>query len=680
MTLAVAVAITGCTFHVRDVNTGGPFPCTSDADCVSPYVCGPGPDRVCVQPGGDADDHQADGWVDGDHDNPPGESGPDNAPTECDDGTLPGAPTLETPTFGMKAINLSWSAGAGGPVKSYNVMMKVAGGAFEPQGEALESSAASTGVEVAVHRVDWLNTSYRIDACNSCGCVSSNEESVESGMLPSIGYFKASNTESGDVFGEALAISADGKTLAVGAYGEQSGLSGVDLTIDEQRDNSAPHAGAVYVFVRDEQAGWRPQAYLKASNANEGDDFGWTLAISGDGSTLAVGAYYEGSGATGVNPTSPLTQTDNSLVHAGAVYVFSRNGTTWSQQAYVKASNTEAQDLFGCALAISNSGDTLAVGACDEDSAGKNVDPPQVDGQLNNSAANAGAVYMFSRNGITWSQKAYVKASNTGSGDLFGKALAISGDGNTLAVGAPGEASDAEGVDLDQQNELKANAGAVYVFSYNGATWSQQAYVKASNTDSNDYFGSALAISYNGNTLAVGAYGEDSNAQGSSPQTNNSTETAGAVYVFLRNGPTWSQQAYVKASNTEAVDYFGWALAMSGDGNTLAVGAYGEDSSAQGVTPTSSDNSTETAGAVYVFLRNGTAWSQQAYVKASNTDPTNSDLVEGDHFGFALDMSADGNTLAVGAYNEDSAGKGVSPTSPGQADNTALHAGAVYLY
>lgn len=127
---------------------------------------------------------------------------------------------------------------------------------------------------------------------------------------------------------------------------------------------------------------------------------------------------------------------------------------------------------------------------------------------------------------------------------------------------------------------------------------------------------------------------------------------------------------YGKASNTGANDRFGTALALSTDGSTLAVGAVFEDSNATGVNGNQGNNSTSRSGAVYIFTRSGSAWSQQAYVKASNTGA-------GDQFGFALALSADGNTLAVGATEEDSNATGVGGNQVG---NSALSSGAVYLY
>src|SRR5262249_35127062 len=186
----------------------------------------------------------------------------------------------------------------------------------------------------------------------------------------------------------------------------------------------------------------------------------------------------------------------------------------------------------------------------------------------------------------------YVKASNTGAGDAFGRGLAVSADGTTIAIGTPGERSGATGIDGDQSDNTRSSSGAVYVFVRSGATWSQQAYVKASNTDAGDNFGEAVALSADGTTLAVGAPVEASAAKGiGGNQADNSARMSGAVYVFVRDGTTWSQQAYVKASNTDVGDGFGTALALSADGNTLAVGAYTEQSAATGINGNQADNS-----------------------------------------------------------------------------------------
>ncbi len=458
-------------------------------------------------------------------------------------------------------------------------------------------------------------------------------------------YIKASNTRANDYFGMSISISGD--TLAVGSRYEDSSATGID---GDQANAGAYDSGAVYIFTRSGTT-WVQQAYLKASNTEAGDYFGYSVSLSGD--TLAVGAIGEDGNATVVDGN----QGDNSAFDSGAVYVFTRSGTTWTQQAYIKASNTEAGDWFGHSVSLS--GDTLVVGADGEDSNATGVDGDQND----NSEDNSGAAYVFARSGTTWTQQAYLKASNTRFGNLFGTSVSLSGD--TLAVGAPYETSNATGVDGDQDDNSALFSGAVYIFIRDGAAWTRQAYIKASNTDQEDEFGTSVSLS--GNTLAVGAPLEASSATGvDGDQTDNSTLWSGAVYVFTRSGTTWTQQAYIKASNTDQEDRFGWSVSLSGD--TLAMGAFIEKSNATGVNGDEADNSASGSGAVYLFTRSGAAWAQQAYIKASNTEA-------GDFFGCSVSLS--GGTLAVGAYSENSNATGIDGD---QDDNSIASGGAVYLF
>jgi hypothetical protein len=471
--------------------------------------------------------------------------------------------------------------------------------------------------------------------------------SLTSGSIAQQAYLKASNTDLGDSFGLSVAVSGD--TVVVGADREDSNATGVN---GNQADNSAQDAGAAYVFVRSGTS-WSQQAYLKASNTDAGDNFGSSVAVSGD--TLVVGAWGEASNTTGVNGS----QADNSKNDAGAAYVFVRSGTSWSQQAYLKASNTDSNDHFGWFVAVS--GDTLVVGAQDEGSNATGVNGNQSD----NSTSGAGAAYVFVRNGTSWSQQAYLKASNTDSNDLFGRSVAVSGD--TVVVGALNEDSNATGVNGNQADNSAPCAGAAYVFVRNGTGWSQQAYLKASNTDALafDAFGWSVAVS--GNTVVVGSPGEDSAATGvNGNQADNSAPGAGAAYVFVRNGTSWSQQAYLKASNTDSIDQFGYRVAVSGD--TLVVGVEREDSNATGVNGDQSDNSAQDAGAAYVFVRNGSSWSQQAYLKASNTDSN-------DRFGYGVAVS--GDTVVLGAWLEGSNATGINGD---EGDNSAPAAGAAYVF
>jgi hypothetical protein len=393
------------------------------------------------------------------------------------------------------------------------------------------------------------------------------------------------------------------------------------------------------------------QAYIKASNPQAFDEFGEAVAVSND--TIVVGARLEDSNATGVDGD----QLNNSLSDSGAAYVFQRINGVWSQQAYLKASNTDAEDRFGAAVAIS--GDTIVVGAYLESSNSNGVNF----GQGNNSANSAGAAYVFVRNGTTWTQQAYLKCLNTEANDLFGWSVAISGD--TVVVGAYLEDSSANTVNGNMFDNSASAAGAAYVFVRNGVTWSQQAYLKASNSEALDTFGWDVDIS--GDTIVVSAEQEDSGSSGvNGEQTNNNAGQAGSAYVFVRNGTTWTQQAYLKPSNNTSFDFFGHSVAISG--NTIVVGAPFEDGNATGVNGPQTDLLFE-SGAAYVFVRNGTAWSQQAYLKASTTTGGM------DNFGDQVAIS--GNIIAVGMQLEDSNATGIDGDP---SNSNSPQSGAVFVF
>jgi hypothetical protein len=444
-------------------------------------------------------------------------------------------------------------------------------------------------------------------------------------------------------------------------------------------------------------------AYIKASNAEAYDHFacgggnqghtGTSIALNGDGSTMAIGAPFESGGAAGVNGN----QRDNSVYASGAVYVYVRQGDSWTQQAYVKASNPGQSDHFGSSVALSRDGNTMAVAAHWEASGATGVNGNQND----NSIPQSGAVYVFTRNGTTWTQQAYIKASNTGKagegqlagdGDQFGFSLALSGDGNTLAVGAISEDSAAQQINGNQGDDSAQSAGAVYVYARTGSTWAQQAYVKSANMGAGDGLGFSVALSFDGNTLAAAAFDEDGGGRGINPPDNTESQNSGALYVFARQGGTWSQQAYIKGSKGETSDGFGFATAISDDGNTIAVGSGDEACLTPGIDPPGCADDAPPlrganiwVGAAYVFVRNGNAWSEQTFIKAPNARPYNS-------FGVRLDLSGDGNTLAVSAYLEDNGGRGIRPPMVQQFliqdilngwrehRNEAEESGAVYFY
>lgn len=572
--------------------------------------------------------------------------------------SIPAGPTLSALTLSAGLLNPSFDPN----VTSYDTMY------IGDTSVTVTPTAADAGTTITVNSspVTSGNASGAINLPSGNTTITllltgtgglTNTYTITAHRLAQQAYVKASNTGAGDQLGYSIALNGD--TLVVGAPTEAGSGTGVNPA----HNNGASNSGAAYVFVRNGST-WTQQAYLKASNTSAGDWFGYSVALAGN--TLAVGAPFEDGSATGVNGAD-----DDGTLAAGAVYVFTRSGTIWNQQAYIKASNTGADDQFGRSVALS--GETLVVGAPEEDGSGIGVNPTS-----NNLTSNSGAVYIFTRSGTTWSQQAYLKASNPDVSDLFGESVAL--DGDTLAVGAKEEDSILTGVTAGSlSNGVTGNgageSGAVYIFTRSGTVWSQQAYVKASNAEANDLFGISVAVS--DNTVAIGARSEDSNATGINGADNNSASASGAAYVFTRTGTTWSQQAYIKASNTQTGDNFGATIDV--DSDILIVGTGfdlggpfpSEDSGATGVNGNDSDNSIVDSGAAYIFRRVGSTWSQQAYVKASNTGSD-------DLFGIAVAVS--GDTIAIGARYEDSNATTINPGAGAESDNSATDAGAAYVF
>ncbi len=278
-------------------------------------------------------------------------------------------------------------------------------------------------------------------------------------------------------------------------------------------------------------------------------------------------------------------------LESGSAYVFTRSGTIWRQQAKLTAPDGEARDWFGVRVAIS--GDTAVITA--------DADDDDVNG------VDSGSAYVFHRSGTTWSLQAKLTAGDGAPVDLFGYSVALSGD--TVVFGAKFDDDDVNGVD----------SGSAYVFTRSGTTWSPQARLHAADGAAGDQFGYSVAIS--GDTAMITASADDDDVNGID---------SGSAYVFTRSGTTWSQQAKLTSSDGAAGDLFGVRVALSGD--TALIGAHFDD-----------DNGEE-SGSAYVFVRSGTAWSQQAKLAAS-------DGAAGDWFGYSVALS--GDTALIGAGSVD---------------------------
>lgn len=371
-----------------------------------------------------------------------------------------------------------------------------------------------------------------------------------------------------DHFGRSLEVFGD--TLVTGSRFDEHG--GVAL------------AGSAYVFDRD-GADWIQAGKLVASDAEFQDLLGHAVAIWGD--TVLVSARND----------------DHSgQIDAGSVYVFVRSGGTWVEEAKLVASDAAAGDLFGISVAIE--GDTAVVGARDDDHSG---------------AIDAGSVYVFERNGTTWSEQAKLTAVDAANGDNFGWHVALSA--STLLVGS--RFDDVAG---------KPDAGSAYVFVRSGATWSAQAKLTASDGAAGDQLGKYVAL--DGDTAAVSAP-LDATAAGAK---------AGSVRVFVRSGTDWTEEATLTPQDAAAGDEFGHSVDVVGD--RIAAGASQDDHG--GLTD---------AGSGYVFERDGGAWTERDKFVAS-------DATAAENMGSTIVLS--GNTVLVGTPHDNLDG--------------VIHTGALYLY
>lgn len=541
------------------------------------------------------------------------------APDGTGDSTPPptaSAPTLTLTPQSAKTLRFTWTDVAG--ETSYRLLE-------DPDGSSgytalpVTLPADSTTHDHGVFLPDRVNARYILQACRAGTCLDSAPVSVSGQLMAAIGFLKADVSTPNDRFGYSVALSSDGSTLAVGATGESSAFSGIAAQ-EPASANDQLNSGAVYVHVRQGQR-WQLQAFVKSPANALHDSFGKSLALSANGDTLAVGA---------------------NAGNVGTVHLFTRTNGTWTERQQLMASNAAPRRAFGHRLALSASGTVLAVG-----------DPMESVGALRNN----GAVYLFTHDGTLWSERALLRASSPWDQAFFGSSVSLNGAGDTLAVGAP------------ESSNTIPYGGSAYLFTGGGANWIQQAELKAPLDMAELSFGTSVALSSNGNTLAIGARGDNSGVVGD--PLDGSASLSGAVHVFSRDGTNWLHQAYLKAANPGMDDQFGRAVSLSGDGNTLVVGAPYERSTADGLEGNQTNDGSSEVGAAYVFKREGLAWRQRVYVKAPNSGAS-------DAFGMDLAVSADGQTLAVGAVGESSSASGWNGAHT--SNNDSAGSGAVYLY
>jgi len=399
----------------------------------------------------------------------------------------------------------------------------------------------------------------------------------------------ASNPGLGDEFGWSVALSGD--TLAVGSPCESSAFGNLSPDPD---NNDCSEAGAAYIFVRSNDA-WAQEAFLKARYPHEEDRFGESIALSGD--TVAVGVPGESSSSPGVNADSTHGDAPNS----GAVYVFTRSGSKWSQHAYVKASNARSGDRFGASVALL--GETLVVGAPGESN--------DIDGAVTSDMNHSGAIYIFERRGGDWAETARLKAFDPRPTTRFGHAVALSAQ--VLLAGSPGESTGGG----EDPSEGEPQSGAAYLFDRSLSQSGSGGGIKLKGVPSRAHDCSGEYVAAASDTMVVGAP-KASSARDSFGQA---IPESGGVYLFEQARPeTWSQRTLLTDPAPLPYGRFGYGLALSD--RTLVVGATGQ---------------------IFAFERVGELWNLRGHLIATEL---------GDGFGQAVAL--DSGTLAVGAPLSDS--------------------------
>ena len=344
----------------------------------------------------------------------------------------------------------------------------------------------------------------------------------------------------------------------------------VAIVAAEYDDDNGTDSGSAHVY-RHTDGRWSEKQKLKASDGSAGDNFGRSVSVNGD--LAVVGAHWD----------------DDDGSRSGSAYVFRRAGSEWLQEQKLRASDGATEDRFG--VSVSVSGDVVGVAAWLEDQAGR----------------NAGAAYMYRYKGGGWVEEQKLIASDAAAGDNFGRYISVSE--NVAVIGAW------------KENERGVDAGAAYVFRYNGSQWVEEQKLVASDAAPGDLFGWATYVA--GNVAVVGAYGDD-----------DAGSESGSAYVFRYDGSRWVEEQKLVASDGAGSERFGYSVALRP--GLILVGAPVDLKVVSG------------PGAAYVYRYDGRRWSEKRKLVPSDGAPQ-------DAFGFHVALS--GDVALSGAWRNDDAGR-----------------------
>ena len=508
----------------------------------------------------------------------------------------------------LKEMLFDWEPVPGAVI--YRLLVKASdspGTYYEPLGERTYRSRIA--IPIAVHLQRWLTTRYIVLACNPAGCTRSDEIYPRDLMLDTIGYFKASNTDAGDRFGSAIAMSADGSTMAVGAEGEASGSSGVNAG---EYDDSAPNSGAVYVFRRNGRR-WTQEMYIKAPETEAGAKFGGgsplnghTLALSVDGNALLVAA-----------PSATV----QGQAHAGELHLYRRDSQNrWGPSAHFTAPTVFAEDYYGYDVDLSSDGRTIRANSLLYASGGQPVGRTHIwyyDGVSWSAGQLPGASFMTCpsarMSGLGFTVMQYCR--DTLEGGTFVRTWTRQADDTWLSTTSDFPAPNTEAAPKIAINyagtalavdEGTAGVG-VYYRTRRDRNWTFDTHILNPGLSPGgpyESWATALEFDRHGDYLAIGDPWSYATGAGVSPIGCCSTPGDGAIGVWKHvpgNSPQWQFIAHVKASNPGPDDRFGHSIAFGGLGWYLAVGAPNEASSIGGIDGNQDLDDAPGAGAVYLY-------------------------------------------------------------------------------
>ena len=306
--------------------------------------------------------------------------------------------------------------------------------------------------------------------------------------------------------------------------------------------------------------------------------------MSGDGTKVIVGVPFEEA-------------------KAGSAYIYTHSGSSWDVDKKIMAHDMAVNDYFGYSVAMNWDGTKVIVGAYQEDP-----------GDIN----SAGSAYIYTHGGSSWDDGTKIVAPDMAAEDRFGLSVSMSGDGTKVIVGAPYEDDDVDG------DNTMDTAGSAYIYTYDGSYWDAGTKIVASDRAVNDRFGVSVAMSDDGKKVIVGAFYKDAGT--------------GSAYIYTYDGSdAFVFNTKIMAPDKAEYDYFGYSVAMSGDGTKVIVGAYQED-----------PGNIDRAGSAYIYVSNQTS---DAFV--FNKKIVAPDKEANDKFGERVAMNSDGTKVIVGSKAED---------------------------